>query len=129
MSMLRPVRCSVCGDIVFRRKFRKHVICDKCRKKLRAYKVDPEYRQSVIDRSKRTYRDKQKFKYRLTPEEASFFREMGTYPVLRPGWSGDLGTSGPTSNVKIIIVDGKERVKGAVFLENWRRNKFKKSYE
>jgi hypothetical protein len=91
--------------------------------------VDPEYRQSVIDRSKRTYRDKQKFKYRLTPEEASFFREMGTYPVLRPGWSGDLGTSGPTSNVKIIIVDGKERVKGAVFLENWRRNKFKKSYE
>jgi len=123
MSTLKPVRCSICGNIIFRQKYRKKVICFDCRKLLKPYSTDLEYRQSVINRAKKRYREKQKFKYKLTPEEAALFREMGAYPVMRPGWSGDLGTSGPTANVKIVIVNGKERVKGAVYLEEWRKRR------
>jgi hypothetical protein len=130
---MSEVLCSSCGKKIFRRK---KVVknrygtwqpkCDECKKseykikqseriKIR-YKEDSEFRQRVIDKSKDRYWKKRVPLALLTDDEKHFLASSNSYPVLGPGC---LGTTEITTNCRIIVLNNVERVKGAVFLEEY----------
>jgi hypothetical protein len=51
-------------------------------------------------------------------EELLILAKLNSYPVVVPG---NLGTNDFTTNLKIVEIDGKMRIKGAVLLERWRK--------
>ena len=84
------------------------------------YKSDPEFREKVLNRAKKRYWDRRTPTSELSSEERSMLAQMNSYPVLGPG---NLGTSEPTTNLKVVIVHGQERIKGALFLEQYKKDK------
>lgn len=134
------VQCDTCGKTIYRtKKVVKNKYgtwkakCDDCKKTdnkgkqtkriKERYRDDMKFRQKVIDRSKDRYWKKRVPLANLTVEEKQLLAERNSYPVLGPGC---LGTSELTTNYKIVIVDNVERIKGAIFLEEYRK-KAKKS--
>ncbi len=87
------------------------------------YKGDPEFRQKIIDRAKERYWKGRPSYTVLTPEEKALLVELNSYPTVGPNC---LGTGDPPCNVKLVEVDGQIRVKGALFLETWKKNKKRK---
>lgn len=83
------------------------------------YRDDPVFREKVLNNSKKRYWDKRPNTTPLSSEEKQLLSELSSYPVLGPG---TLGTSEPTTNWKKIVVNGQERIKGAIFLEKWHKN-------
>ncbi len=125
------VKCSVCGKVVYRSRRISNAKCKECkrREQKNRYRHDRKFRNKIIERSKKRYRQKTFPIFKLTRHEKALLKELSVYPVISPKF-GTIGTSGPTANTKIIEVDGKQRVKGAVWLENWiekRKRKKKKS--
>lgn len=106
MAKLKKTYCCICGKEIYRLKVHKTAKCKECRKQIN------------IERSKKRYRQKRKAMFKLTEEEKTILRQLNSYPVIS-GWYGTIGTSGPTTSYKIIEVNGKKRVKGAVWLEKW----------
>ena len=51
-------------------------------------------------------------------EDLMFLANLNSYPVIIPG---NEGTNDFTTNLKIVEIDGKQRIKAAVLLENWRK--------
>ena len=134
---LYKVKCCVCGKEIFRKRT---VIknkfgewkpkCNTCKRnesKEKAlvrltdkYKDDMEYRDKVLNRSKERYWKRRTPTSTLSNEDKNLLKQLNSYPVLGPGC---LGTSEPTVNVKTIVVDGHERIKGAVYLEEYNKRK------
>ncbi len=81
------------------------------------YRDDPVYHDKVLERSKKEYKKHRQRMHKLTDEERQVLRELNSYSNLMPGWSGGMGTSGVSTNLSIVEVDGQKRVKGMVWLE------------
>lgn len=85
----------------------KKTTCSDCGKTIYRYRVHPHRLCQLCwnEYRKRRYRGRFKTDFR------------NHYPVLQKP-----GTSAPTTNLKIIRVNGKQRVKGAVWLQQQRKN-------
>ena len=138
----KKVKCSNCGKIIYRRK--KMTVnkygtwppkCNTCKREetrteeyinkqsernKKLYREDPEFRRRAIERSKRRYWTRRKRFHSLTMKDSVLLDSLNSYPVLGPGC---LGTSGPTTNWKIIKCNGQIRIKGALWLEKWNKRK------
>lgn len=80
------------------------------------YRENEEYRQKVLERSKEEYKRHRRPTFKLTEEEKQLLKELNCYPNLMPGWRGGLGTSQSATSLAVVEVDGKRRVKGAIWL-------------
>lgn len=110
-------KCKECKKID--RKVKEYIDKQGERVKL-LYHTDPDYRKQLIERAIKRYWDRRQPSL-ITEEEMIILNSLNSYPVVVPG---NLGTDNPTTNLKIIEVDGKKRVRGAVWLENFRKNVF-----
>ena len=138
------VKCVSCGKLIYRKRtitVNKYGVwgpkCEECKRiekraasyvrrsserTKRLYHTDAEFRKKVLERARRRYWRVRKKTLKLTPEEKQLLQELNSYPVLGPGC---LGTSGPTTNYKVVEVNGVQRIKGAVWLEKWKKQKRK----
>jgi len=105
----------------------KIVKCVSCNKflKRKTHHKDAKCKECKNEEKRVRYYTKRKIIVTLTEEEKALLASLNSYPVIA-NWSGNLGTSGPTTSYKIIEVNGKERIKGAVWLENWLKRQIRK---
>ncbi len=135
------VKCCGCGNSIVRKRKtirNKYGVwqpkCEECKKSdyrkrqsqkvKERYKVDPQFRERILERAKERYWGKRPPQTTLTPEERKLLAELSSYPVVGPG---TLGTSEPTTNWKVIFWNGEWRIKGAIFLESWGKRLHKEN--
>jgi hypothetical protein len=129
------IKCCECGvEIKRKRAITKNrygtwpAKCDKCRIKnskknqleniKKRYKNDSTFRKKILERAKDRYWKRRCPTSELSTEEKALLTT--SYPVHGPNC---LGTCDSYCNVKKILVNGQWRIKGAVLLEKWKKNK------